>query len=173
MFQALEPRRLFTVTASFAGGVLTVASDHDSDQVLIGTDNHGQIFVHAVHHVILAVSAHDVSSIQVNLGLGNDSLETQATIHAPMTIRGGAGNDTLRGGSGHDAIFGDDGDDLIYADDGVADSIDGGAGSDSAFVDHIDTVHNVEHIHHHHHGDHHDGLVFADYPLALTPGSDS
>jgi Ca2+-binding RTX toxin-like protein len=153
MLQPLEPRRMFSVTASFAGGVLTVMSDHAADQVLIGTDNHGQVFVHAAHHVILAVPAHHVTSIQVGLGAGDDALETQASVHAPMNIHGGLGNDTLRGGSGHDMIFGDDGNDLIYADDGVVDDVDGGAGIDTAVVDHHDSVHNVEHIHHH--GGHH------------------
>lgn len=152
MLQALESRRMLTVTANLTAGVLNVNSDHDSDQVILATNDHGQIVVQAgFHHTILAVSTHDVSSINVNLGIGNDSLDTSAHINQPMNIHGGAGNDTVRAGSGHDMIFGDEGDDLIYSDDGVADNVDGGDGNDTAFVDAHDTVHNVEHVLFHHH----------------------
>lgn len=153
MLEALESRRLLSVSANFASGVLTVTSDHAPDQVLVGTDNHGRIFVHADHHVLLAVPAHDVIGIAVNLGGGNDSLNTAHTVNRPMTIHGGGGNDTIVAGTGHDQIFGDDGDDHITSNDGVADHVDGGPGHDTALVDHRDHVINVEHVHggHHHH----------------------
>jgi|SRR5687768_9150207 len=165
MLDSLEPRRLLSVTASFNSGTLTVTSDAAADHVLIGTNAHGQIFVHTNHHVILAVSAHHVARINVDLGGGNDALDTAATVRAPMTIRGGAGNDTLVAGSGHDMVFGDDGDDFINSADGTVDVVDGGAGHDSALVDHVDHVSGVEHVHHphHHHYHHHDyALAFGD-----------
>jgi Ca2+-binding RTX toxin-like protein len=154
MLDTLESRRLLSVTATFNSGTLAVTSDAASDHVLIGRDDHGRVFVHADHHVVLAVSAHDVTGIVVNLGGGDDALATQG-IHAPMTIHGGAGNDVLVGGSGHDMIFGDEGDDRITSNDGATDTVDGGAGNDVALVDSIDVVTNVEHVHHGHHHPHH------------------
>ena len=153
MLDSLEPRRHLSVTAGFHAGLITVTGDVAADHVLIGRDHHGHIFVHANHHVILAVSAHDVNGIAVDLGGGNDALDTAAAVHAPMTIRGGAGNDTLVAGSGHDMIFGDAGDDVINSVDGASDLVDGGAGHDSALVDHVDHVTGVEHVHYPHHPD--------------------
>jgi Ca2+-binding RTX toxin-like protein len=155
VFETLESRRLLSVSAVFAAGVLTVTSDHAPDQVLIGTDNHGRIFVHANHHVLLAVPAHDVIGIAVDLGGGNDSLNTAHTVNRPMTIHGGAGNDTIVAGTGHDQIFGDEGDDHIASNDGIADQVDGGPGHDTALVDHRDHVTNVENVHGGHHHHHH------------------
>jgi RTX calcium-binding nonapeptide repeat (4 copies) len=50
-------------------------------------------------------------------------------------IRGGPGPDVLTGGVGRDVILGDAGDDLVNAADATADTIDCGAGSDSASLD--------------------------------------
>lgn len=157
MFEPLESRRLMSVTTSFASGILTVMSDSASDSVFIGKNAHGQIYVQANHQVLRAVGASHVSGIRVNLGAGNDLLTTSRAVNKPMTIRGGAGNDTLQGGSGHDQIYGDDGDDLIRAQDGVKDSLFGGAGNDTADADGIDVITGVEHVRHpaHHHGHHH------------------
>jgi Ca2+-binding RTX toxin-like protein len=152
MFEALESRRLFAVTATFSAGVLTITSDHASDHVSIRT-THGDLFVYSGHHLVAAV--HDVDAIVVNLNGGDDSLSTEAGVHAPMTIRGGAGNDVLVAGSGHDMISGDEGDDQITSNDGVVDMVDGGAGNDTALVDHVDHVTNVEHVHHGGHHHHH------------------
>jgi Ca2+-binding RTX toxin-like protein len=64
------------------------------------------------------------------------------------TLWGGAGNDTLVGGPGRDMLFGQDGNDTIYAKDGRTDTLDGGAGFDSAQRDNSalvkDQVLNVE-----------------------------
>jgi uncharacterized delta-60 repeat protein len=69
-------------------------------------------------------------------------------------LGGGHGDDYLEGGAGHDAIYGDGGEDtllglagndrLFSARDGILDSLNGGAGSDSADSDLIDNVTGVE-----------------------------
>jgi Ca2+-binding RTX toxin-like protein len=148
MLEPLESRRLLTVAATFASGILTITSDHASDQVSIRT-THGDFFVYSGHLLIAAV--HDVDSIVVNLNGGNDTLNTEPAVHAPMTIRGGAGDDVIVAGSGHDLVFGDEGNDQITTNDGVVDTVDGGPGSDTAVVDHFDHVTNVEHVHFGHH----------------------
>lgn len=157
MLEALESRRLMAVTTSFSSGVLTVTSDHASDRVAIATNDHGQIVVRANDHVVRAIGASHVNGIRVNLGDGNDVLDTAHTVNKPMTIHGGGGNDTLRGGSGHDQIYGDAGNDLLRAQDGRADAINGGSGTDTAYADHSDTATGVEHLYHpfhHHHPTH-------------------
>ena len=154
MLESLEARRLLAVTASLAAnGTLNVMSDHASDQVTIRINDHSQIVVEAgLHHGVFAASVHSVTSIQVDLGAGDDSLTTDLHINVPMTIHGGIGNDHITAGSGHDMIFGDDGDDAINSADGATDTVNGGAGNDTATVDHVDIVTDVEHVNHPHHG---------------------
>jgi Ca2+-binding RTX toxin-like protein len=61
------------------------------------------------------------------------------------TISGGDGNDQLDGVTGRDTVNGDAGNDYITATDGEADTIDGGADTDTAYYDaYSDTVTNVE-----------------------------
>jgi len=62
------------------------------------------------------------------------------------TLYGGNGNDTLDGGSGNDLILGQAGDDFLLANDTLADTLNGGAGTDTARTDDIDTVLDVESI---------------------------
>jgi Ca2+-binding RTX toxin-like protein len=70
---------------------------------------------------------------KIDGGLGND------------VLLGGAGNDTLEGNLGNDVLFGGAGADKIDAWDGATDRIDGGPGSDRAWVDHsLDKVKRVE-----------------------------
>jgi Ca2+-binding RTX toxin-like protein len=70
---------------------------------------------------------------RIDGGAGNDVLV------------GGAGNDTLEGNLGRDVLLGGAGADSIDAWDGARDRIDGGPGSDRAWVDHaLDTSVHVE-----------------------------
>ncbi len=63
------------------------------------------------------------------------------------TIYAGDGDDTVVGGAGADNLFGQDGNDTIYALDGTKDTLDGGAGTDTAQRDTgsvADSVTNIE-----------------------------
>jgi Ca2+-binding RTX toxin-like protein len=69
------------------------------------------------------------------------------------TLVGGAGNDTLTGGlavnvldggAGNDQGFGFGGNDLFWFDDELADTLDGGAGIDTADLDAVDTDTSIE-----------------------------
>ncbi len=68
-------------------------------------------------------------------GLGNDRISGG---YGADLLEGGPGADTLVGGLGGDTLRGDDGDDAIDARDGLPDSVDCGAGLDSASVDQTD-----------------------------------
>lgn len=101
-------------------------------------------------------------------GLGNDCLAGQAgaddvigwfgndIVHGGDgndAVHGNLGNDQVFGGHGGDALHGDFGNDQLFADDDEFDTVNGGAGSDSADVDKlgdgspaVDTVNLVETI---------------------------
>jgi Ca2+-binding RTX toxin-like protein len=64
-------------------------------------------------------------------GSGNDAITAAGAGHA-VTLRGGGGSDTLTGSAFADRLFGDGGDDWFYSRDGVADTLDGGSGTDRA-----------------------------------------
>jgi hypothetical protein len=68
---------------------------------------------------------------------GSDTLDGKA---GPDLVDGGADADTLTGGPGADQILGGDGDDAINARDGEKDTIDCGAGNDTAVTDLADTT---------------------------------
>jgi uncharacterized delta-60 repeat protein len=59
-------------------------------------------------------------------------------------LYGRGGDDILVGGAGHNRLSGEDGNDTLYAKNGLSDVIDGGAGTDKAQRDAIDSVKNVE-----------------------------
>jgi uncharacterized delta-60 repeat protein len=93
-------------------------------------------------------------------GSGNDTLRGDfgnnpyfPPDHPPITLRGGAGNDSLYGGNGNDVLdggagldklFGGAGDDLFYARDGFRDELRGGAGKDRASKDAMDALFGIE-----------------------------
>ncbi len=70
-----------------------------------------------------------VAGFEVNGGEGDDSVSVAAAIELPVTMRGGAGNDTLIGGAGPDKLIGGDGNDKLSG-RGGNDMIFGGHGSD-------------------------------------------
>ena len=85
-------------------------------------------------------------------GYGNDVIIGDGKSNI---LRGGAGNDEIRGGAGNDVIYGDDGRDKLYGDAGndtffarstvaANDLVNGGAGTDRAQVDSLDTKSSIE-----------------------------
>jgi Ca2+-binding RTX toxin-like protein len=59
---------------------------------------------------------------------------------------GGGGVDYLEGGPGSDSYFGGPGNDTIRSYDATRDVVDGGAGTDNAWTDHLDVVRHVERL---------------------------
>lgn len=143
----LEGRQL--LTASLAGGVLTVTGTAGNDQIAVSLNRSGEtITVHertgraqGTHTPFVAA---DVTSIVVNGGTGHDRIAlgggTRATpLSVPALlngedgndfIRGAAGDDTVNGGAGNDRLFGGAGDDLLSGGDG-RDLLVGGPGVDT------------------------------------------
>src|SRR5213075_876325 len=68
-------------------------------------------------------------AVEVDANAGNDRVVTSGNLVIPVTISGGAGNDTMTGGNGNDSIDGGAGDDYMFG-RGGDDRLHGGAGSD-------------------------------------------
>ena len=73
-----------------------------------------------------------IESANLTGGSGNNVLDASAFTLGPVTLDGGAGNDTLRGSRQNDVLLGGSGNDSITG--GLGDDwIDGGAGFDALF----------------------------------------
>ena len=79
------------------------------------------------------------TSIELNLGPGNDVASVSADIGVPVLFNGGSGNDGLFGGGGRDTFIGGTGNDNIVSRDGQAELLDCGDGLDTAISDDADT----------------------------------
>jgi RTX calcium-binding nonapeptide repeat (4 copies) len=77
----------------------------------------------------LVCSAPLIAGFEVNAGGGDDRVAVAKDISIPVTIRGGAGDDSLSGGSGPDKLLGGAGDDRLVGGAG-ADLLFGGEGKD-------------------------------------------
>jgi hypothetical protein len=73
-----------------------------------------------------------VAGFEVNAGTGDDSVIVSNAVAIPVTMRGGAGDDTLVGGGGADKLLGGEGGDRLVG-RGGGDLIFGGPGNDSIY----------------------------------------
>jgi Ca2+-binding RTX toxin-like protein len=77
----------------------------------------------------LVCAAPSIAGFEVNAGAGDDSVTVARAISIPVTMRGGAGDDTLLGGSGPDKLLGGEGSDRLVGGRGD-DALYGGRGAD-------------------------------------------
>lgn len=77
----------------------------------------------------LVCPAPSIAGFEVNAGGGDDHVGVAKEINVPVTLRGGAGNDTLIGGAGPDKLIGGQGDDRLFG-WGGDDVLYGGPGDD-------------------------------------------
>src|SRR5712691_8972417 len=129
--EALEQRRLLSVTSSLSGGTLTVNGDSSANAISIQTSS-CTLTVKDGTTTINSYTDSSVTSIVVNASDGNDSavIDTSISSAKHVTFNGGNGNDTLTGGNGDDTLNANDGADFLVGGAGD-DSLAGGAGSDS------------------------------------------
>jgi Ca2+-binding RTX toxin-like protein len=143
--EPLEPRRLFSITAVAAGGVLTVTGDANANAITISRDVAGNLRVNNGAVAITGGPANvtNIQTINLSGAGGSDNLLLDET-NGPLpkaSISGGSGNDTLTGGAGADTIGGDDGNDVLLGKGGNDqlsggngnDTLTGGVGTDQAF----------------------------------------
>jgi hypothetical protein len=77
----------------------------------------------------LVCDAPRIAGFEVNAGAGDDQVRVAGAVTAPVTMRGGAGNDVLVGGSGADKLIGGRGNDRLVGGRGN-DLLYGGPGND-------------------------------------------
>jgi hypothetical protein len=80
-----------------------------------------------------------VTTILLSLGDGDDVASVAANVGLTVVFDGGPGNDGLFGGGGVDIFHGGDGNDNVVSRDGLAETVDCGAGKDTAISDDADT----------------------------------
>ncbi|MGB7158100.1 MAG: calcium-binding protein [Tepidisphaeraceae bacterium] len=143
--EPLELRRLYAVTATSAGGVLTVLGDNNANAITVSRNANGNLLVNNGTVPILGSPAtvSNILSIHVSGLDGNDRLTLDETNGAlpKASLSGGSGNDTLTSGAGADTLDGGSGNDLLLGKGGNDslvggsgnDTLTGGAGTDSAF----------------------------------------
>ncbi len=128
--ERLEDRKMFTVSAVLAGGVLNVSGSDQSEAFTLRYLKSTDKLTLSVGSQFFTFKASSVGQIVANLGAGNDNWNGLATgFKAPQTIRGGAGNDSITTGEGNDTIIGDSGNDTLIPWAG-ADRVFGGTGND-------------------------------------------
>jgi len=115
-------------------GVVSAATVHGSDfkDSITGADNVSQTaYLYGGDDLFVKVSS-STTSDTIYGGDGNDYLAPGA---GKNFVYGGAGDDLLNGSSGQNFLYGEDGNDLFYLDSsstGWDDTVDGGAGTDTA-----------------------------------------
>ena len=145
MIEPLEGRRLYAVTATAAGGVLTVSGDANANVITVSRNAAGNLLVNngAVAITGAAATVANTNVIKILGGDGNDTLAIDETAGAlpKASLSGGGGNDTLSGGAGADTLSGDGandsllglgGNDQLFGGSGN-DRLIGGTGTDQAF----------------------------------------
>lgn len=126
------------VVSSVTDGRLDVVGDAANDTILISSVDIGGVHKVTVNgqQVASGVNAADVTSIVVDAGAGNDTVNLSGVMpirftglmDGKITVRGGTGNDNLVGSPFGDNLFGDDGNDNLTG-GGGPDILNGGSHS--------------------------------------------
>lgn len=117
------------VPASVSNGNLTVNGTSGHDTILVSQS--GTAVTVTVNG--FSLNFPDVQSIEINGGIGNDTIRNRTSL--PMTARGDSGADRLFGGDGMDWLDGGTGNDFIAGAKGD-DRIYGGFGNDEIYGGH-------------------------------------
>ena len=116
-----------------ATGTLLVAGTENADAIRVRPAKSAGDFRVVVNGEATVIARADVQRIKIEALGGDDDVtvfEVGSRISIPVSIDGGAGDDTLAGGSGNDNLTGASGNDRIYGGAGN-DLVDGGEGNDS------------------------------------------
>lgn len=161
-FESLESRRLMSVSITVSNGVMHIEGSSHNDNVMIDQDD-TTVFVFDDNILVKLVPVTKVGLIEFDAQGGNDRLRTFEAVTRRMIVDAGDGDDIIEtgsgadvvkagkgndfvfsgkgmdhveGGAGSDTMRGGNGNDLFRARDGFVDRLDGGAGFDTADVDH-------------------------------------
>lgn len=134
-FEALEPRQLLAVTASFsASGVLSVFGDSADNTIEVSRNAAGNLLVNGGAVTVSGGTPTVANTTLVRVfGLsGNDTITiNEANGALPKSnLYGGSGVDVITGGSGNDLVFGQSGNDTLLGKGGF-DMLFGGSQNDT------------------------------------------
>jgi len=128
MLESLERRYLLSASLDPATGVLSVAGTEQADRIVLTQS--GNVLTVDVNGARSTFDAAKVAQVSVQGLGGDDFISLAASVTAPATVDGGAGNDTILGGGGPESLIGGDGNDSIVAGAGN-DTLEGDAGDDT------------------------------------------
>jgi len=139
--EPLSQRALPAVTASLAGGTLSILGTPGNDFIQVQlSQNNTQIAVVSSAVTIAQFPFASVTLINVQGLAGDDRLQIDKNLPTPATLDGGDGRDILIGGAGPTTLKGQAGIDKLTAGSGVT-SFDAGSQADYLFgVKLVDTV---------------------------------
>lgn len=133
MLEAIEPRRLFTVTTptvTLTSGTLNIVGTDFAETLYVHVDpnNSSMVLVERTNVLLQSFPRNSITQITMS-GLGDDDhLKVDHGLPA-CVLHGNDGADLLDGGDGNDQLFGDAGDDHLKG-HGGNDVLDGGSGAD-------------------------------------------
>ncbi len=137
--KAVVPSAALTVNQN--AGLLTVTGTTGNDQISISQNGNSYTVRNGSWSSVVTGS---FTKVVVKGNGGNDSIVLDKSVTENADLYGGAGNDTLAGGSGNDQLFAGAGSNVLYGQGGndtfvtigsTADSVSGGDGSDSFWMD--------------------------------------
>ena len=129
LVQQLERREVFSVSATFDAGVVTVHGDDQANEIAVFAEPaQNKLYVKA-DGVLFQFPNEAVRRIRVAAEAGNDTIYIANNVRQTTELSGGLGNDSIFGSAQEDLILGGDGDDRLVGNQGV-DRIVAGAGND-------------------------------------------
>jgi Ca2+-binding RTX toxin-like protein len=138
-FSASNPKLAFFVLTGTGGDRLIVNETSSLDQVGVQDQTGGLALGPAVDLDMdgdIDIRMTTLNGIvQVNGNGFSDLLDASKLTIAQAVLVGGDGNDSLNGGARQDGFDGGPGNDTIFAKDGLVEAVNGGIGTDKAFMD--------------------------------------
>ena len=129
LLQHLERREVFSVDASFSGGVLTVQADDLPNEIVAWADLAANKLNVKLDATVFQVPNDLVQHIKILAKGGDDTVVIMPSVGQTTQLEGGGGDDRISGSQQRDLISGDSGNDRIAGNAGN-DRIEGGVGND-------------------------------------------
>src|SRR5262245_25577753 len=128
--ERLEQREVPAVTATLAGGVLSVLGDADRENIFVTRDAAtNQLVVSNRGSEVGWFDSAAVTAIVVSASGAGNSIRIDSNVSQPATLIGGDGSDKLFAGGGDTTLIGGGSRDLLRGGLGAT-VFDGGAGAD-------------------------------------------
>jgi Ca2+-binding RTX toxin-like protein len=128
-FEALEERRLLSISFNSSTGLMTVTGTNLNDLIQVGQSGTTLKIIQGSSFTYYNLNTTKVKKVAIYGLAGNDTLLVSSNVTIPAYIDGGTGNDSITGGAGNDTLIGNDGNDTLRG-FGGNDSLSGGNGND-------------------------------------------